>query len=254
MAISFGLSRLRAFTDGIDSGVTVAAGASSGSATIASGYCWIGGKLCSVSGSSVDGAAGLTGIVYIFAYLPAGNSSTANVSLTGVSPTGTNVAILADASYGTGSNIFSDFSASGYTGMRAFGRAQNMTLNISYDTAQARGGTLIFANDLKLYNGACEGTLEYANISGANLASILGASWASGGAGSGTLTLSATQTPLNFMIETQQVTDGVTATIRVLNCKSTQLGLNIDRENYLIPTLNFMAVGNQEGDLLTYQI
>ncbi len=196
----------------------------------------------------------------IFAYLAAGQSSTATLGfLTANSPAylnpgSTDIAIISDGAFGATTGIYIEASISGLTGARPFGRAMNATVNISYDQAMARGGTLIFPNDQKLYNGSVEGTLEHAEISAANLSKIYGGAWASGGAGSGTWTLTATNKPLPFMIEAQQVTDGVTSTVRILKCYSNQLTLNLDRENYLVPSLSFQAIGNQEGDVLTWNV
>jgi hypothetical protein len=53
------------------------------------------------------------------------------------------------------------------------------------------------------------------------------------------------------MIETQEITDGVTATIRILKCYSTQLAIKSDTENYTIPSMNFVAVGNKEGNIIS---
>ena len=251
--IQFGAASIKAITNGIGSGVTAAAGASTGSASIYSGSVWLGGVECTVSGSGITLGAGNTGTLYAFAFIPTGNSTTANVDVTSTAPTGTDVAVISVFQFGTGTNVPSNFDTSGLTGARPFGRAQNGSINITYDNALARGGTLIFANDQKLYNGAIEGTLEFASISGANLAKIYGGTWASGGAGSGTWSLSAAVSPLPFMIEFQQITNGVTATYRVLKCYSNSLTLALDRENYLIPSMNFVAIANQAGDIITVQ-
>lgn len=253
MSIEFGLSRLRAYTNGIGSGCVITTGGAGNTAVVASGACWIGGVAVVVSAKDVDVSAlsPASGTKYIFARFAAGQSATATLDATSVEPKGDN-AVLGVMTHASGS--FTSYSTSGLTGLRPFGRAQNGTINVTYDNAMARGGTLIFANDLKLYNGNVEGSLEFASISGANLASIYGGSWASGGAGSGTLTITATQSPLPFMIEFQSVTDGVTATYRILKCYSNSLTLNIDRENYTIPSMNYQAVANQEGDLLTVNI
>lgn len=262
MSIEFGLSRLRAYSNGIGSGVAVTTNLS-GSAAVATGSVWIGGSEVQVTAANINIASGAsvnTGGMKIYAYLAAGQSSTASLGfLTAnapayTNPDGTAIAIISVGAFGTGTGIYVESSTSGLTGMKPFGRAMNVAVNINYDTAQARGGTLVFANDLKLFNGSVEGTLEHAEISGANLAHILGGTWASGGAGSGTLTVSATNSPLSFMIESQQITDGVTSTIRINKCYSNQITMNMDRENYLIPSLGFQAIANHEGDMFTWQI
>ena len=261
--IQFGISRLRAYSNGIGSGVTTVGG--TGSATIASGSVWIGGKECTVSSSSIDigtGADTNTGVCWLYAYLPAANSSTANVGFaTGSSSIvlnypnlQTNIAIISQGQFGTGSSSYATAasnSLSGLTGMRTFGRAQNCSLNITFDQAVARGGNLIFANDAKLYNGNIEGTLENADIDGDRLAHLLGADWASGGVGSGTLTITGTQAPVNFMLELQSLTNGETATYRLMKCYSNSITMTIDRENYTIPSMNFQAIGNQSGEVMT---
>ena len=264
MAIEFGLSRLRAYTNGIGSGVAVTTNLS-GSAAVATGSVWIGGTEVQVTAASIDIASGAnvnTGNMKIFAYLAAGQSSTATLGFLTANapafsnPEGTAIAIISDGAFGASTGIFSATNGglSGLTGARAFGRAQNVTVNITYDNVMARGGTLVFANDQKLFNGNIEGSLEYAEISGANLVKLYNGVWASGGGGSGTWTLTATQAPLPFMIEARQVSNGVTGTIRLLKCFSNSLTLNIDRENYLIPSLNFVAIANQEGDIMTWTI
>jgi hypothetical protein len=255
MSIEFGLSRLRAYSNGWETGAVVSVNVTN-SAAVASGSVWIGGKACTISGgSSVTLGAGYTGHVYFYAYLPVGNSSTANFAASVINPKGNTAgALLSQADFGTGANTCTNLDTSGTTGMRSFGRAMNCTVNVSYDSSMARGGNLVFPTDMKLYNGTIEGTLEYANISGANLTEMLGASWVSGGAGSGTMTVTATQKPLPFMIESQQITDGVTGTIRILKCYSNQITLKMDRENYTIPSLSFQAIANQEGDVMTWNI
>lgn len=259
--IQFGLSTMKAYTNGLSTGCAVTTNLS-GSAAIATGDVWIGGTYVGVSATNINIASGAnvnTGTMYIYAYLPANNSTTAALGFaTGSSSivlgwpdVGTAIALLSKGTFGATTGIFASGDLSGITGLRTFGRAMNCSINVTYDQAVARGGPLVFGTDIKMYNGAIEGTLEYADIAISNIAGILGAEWAlGGGAGCGTVTLSATDVPLPFMIETKQVTDGVTATWRLLNCRSNSLTLNIDRENYTQPSISFQAIGNQEGDVI----
>ena len=259
MSISFGLSRLRAYTNGIGTSTTILGTGGAGcTAVMPSGSVWIGGTEAVLSAIDIDTSAvsPASGTKYLFADFAATQSSTATLDTTSVDPRTFRdkgqIAMLGIYTHASGS--ITNIDTSGMTGLKVFGRAQNCNLTLSYDSAQARGGTLIFANDMKLYNGAAEGTLEAADISGAVLAKILGGTWASGGAASGTMTITATNAPIPFMIETQQITNGVTGTIRLLKCYSNQISMNMDRENYLIPSLSFQAIANQEGVVLTYNI
>ena len=264
MAISFGISRLRGLTNGWETGCAITTGGTDGTAMVASGYVWICGKQCKLSGGigNKGGALDLSSVcakdtgVYLFAKLAAGESSTATLDATSIDPRPNGWAVLGILPFTTGgaANSIGVPDLSGCTGHRAFGRAQNCNLTISYDQAVARGGTLVFGNDMKMYNGSIEGQLEYASISGANLASILGAVWASGGAGSGTMTLTATQQPVPFAIEAQAVTNGVTSTVTILKCYSNQITANLERENYNMPTVSFQAVAGPNGDILTWNI
>jgi hypothetical protein len=170
-------------------------------------------------------------------------------------PTGTTFALLDRFTFGTAANalllLTGGAGKTATTALNTFARAQNVTVNITYDQAVARGGTLVFANDAKFYNGAIEGTIENADVDVEAWSRLVGGSYASGGAASGTWTLSATNKPFPFMIETQEITDGVTATIRILKCYSTQLAIKSDTENYTIPSMNFVAVGNKEGNIIS---
>jgi len=264
--IQFGVSRLRAYTNGLSTGCASTGG--TGSAAVATGDVWIGGVYCGVSGTGdiniATAADTNTGVMYLYAFLSATNvSGTASLSFaTGSSSivlnypnVGTDIAIIAKGEFGTGSSSFTGGSGtvdvSGLTGLRPFGKAMNCTLNVTYDTNIARGGTLIFGNDMKLYNGAIEGTLEYADIDISNIGTILGSTFVLGaGAGCGTFTLSATEAPIPFMIETQQLTDGITSTVQILKCYSPGLTMNFDRENYTQPSMNFQAIANNEGNVM----
>ena len=183
--------------------------------------------------------------------MPTGNTSTAAVTASLVDPTGLVYALLNRYSFGTALNNTTILGASATTALLTIGRAQNCTINITYDQAIARGGTLIFADDAKFFNGAIEGNCEYAEIDIEAFSRMLGGSYTSAGSASGTWTVSATNRPFPFMLESQIITDGVTGTFRLLKCHSTQLALKFSREDYLIPNFNFVAVSNKNGDIVT---
>jgi len=134
-------------------------------------------------------------------------------------------------------------------------RLQNINFTVSYDTAQLRGGNLIFATDQQLYNGNIEGTFEVGEIEITAIAGMLGADQA-GAATSGTMTLTATHVlATGADIVVSCVSNGVTGTWTLNNCKFDSLGITIDRENYTMPTTNFKVIGTPTtNELMTWQI
>lgn len=136
----------------------------------------------------------------------------------------------------------------------AIARLMNLNLNITYDSAQLRGGSLIFPTNQQLYNGSIEGTFEAGEINLTAIASWLGAG-VSFANGSGTMTLTATQVlTTGAVIVVSAVTNGETGTWTINNCKFDSLGIVIDRENYTIPTTSFKAAAGVDGVVMTWQI
>ena len=76
--IQFGLSQLRAYTNGLGSGCAISTGGAGSTATVASGSVWIGGKEVLVSGDhdvDLSAAGAPSGVAYyIFAKVAAGAS------------------------------------------------------------------------------------------------------------------------------------------------------------------------------------
>ena len=136
----------------------------------------------------------------------------------------------------------------------AIARLMNVNININYDSAGLRGGGLIFETDKQLYNGAIEGTFEVGDINLTAIGSMLGAD-VSHAAGSGTITLTATQVlTTGADIVVSCVTNGVTGTWTLNNCKFNSIGITIDRENYTIPSTSFMVIGTPStNEMMTWQ-
>ena len=136
----------------------------------------------------------------------------------------------------------------------AVARLMNLQINISYDTAPLRGGNLVFPTYQALYNGNIEGSFEVGDINLTSIASMLGAG-VSFAAGSGTMTLTATQVLVTGCdIVCSSVTNGVTGTLTIKNCRFNTLGITIDRENYTLPSTNFVACGDSAGVIFSFQV
>ena len=136
----------------------------------------------------------------------------------------------------------------------AMARLMNISCNITYDTAPLRGGNLTFPTYIATYNGAVEGSFEYAEISVTGMGRLIGADIA-GAATSGTLTLTATQvlaTGCDIVIS--GVTNGVSGTLTLKNCRFNSVGITMDRENYTIPSVSFQACGDSAGIILSYAV
>jgi hypothetical protein len=133
-------------------------------------------------------------------------------------------------------------------------RLMNVTVNITYDNALLRGDNRIFADNQQLYNGNIEGTFEVGEINITAFAAMMGAD-VSFAAGSGTITLTATQVlQTGADIIVSAVTNGVTGTLTMKNCKFDSWGITIDRENYTLPSVNFRSAGDANGVIFTWQI
>jgi len=133
-------------------------------------------------------------------------------------------------------------------------RLMNVSVNVTYDTAQLRGDNRIFADNLQLFNGNIEGSFEVGDINLTAIAAMFGAD-VSYAAGSGTMKLTATQVlATGASIVVSAVTNGVTGTLTINNCKFNTLGITIDRENYTMPSTNFVAAGLSTGSMMTWQI
>jgi len=256
MAINFGLASLKGYRNGWETGCACTTGAGNTGIAIASGSVWLDGINCALTAITVTmGTEGVhTGTGgYVYAVLPTANSSTAAATATIKDLTGKTYAAIAKFSFGTGGDnttlVAQDatLALSAKTALVSFARAYNVAINVTYDQAIARGGTLVFGDDIKFFNGAIEGNAEYAEMDVEALSRLLGGSYASGGDASGTWSVSATNRPFPFMLEANVTTDGVTGRVRVFKCYSNQLTMNFDRENFLVPNLSFVAVAGQDG-------
>jgi len=118
-------------------------------------------------------------------------------------------------------------------------RINNISVNVTYDTAPLRGDNRIFPDHMALYNGNIEGTFENGEIILSAISDMIG-----GTHGSSALSVSSTQVLTTGLdLEVSAVTNGVTGTLTLYNCFFPGLSFTIDRENYTMPTTNFVVAG-----------
>jgi len=135
----------------------------------------------------------------------------------------------------------------------AIARLHNITVNVTYDNAVMRGDTRIFPDHCALYNGAIEGSFEWGELVGSGLSDLIGGTGTFAG-GSGTVVLTATQTPSAIALVMSGITDGVTCTVTLNRVRINNLSLKFDRENYLMPSANFICIADAStGAIMTIQ-
>lgn len=122
---------------------------------------------------------------------------------------------------------------------KAIARLNNVTVNITYDSAVLRGGKRIFPDAAALYNGNIEGTFENGDLDTSAIGDMLGADAAASG-----FTVTGIQALATGMdIKFSGMTNGITSTITLYNCFFPGVTLNIDRENWTMPSTNFIVAG-----------
>jgi len=127
-------------------------------------------------------------------------------------------------------------------GVVTLGKLQNVTINVTYENSQMRGGTDVFPVNTQFFNGAVEGTIQYADIELSSLGKLIAGSGAFAGAGgSGTVTFTGLVKPSRFQLRLSGTTNGITSTVTLDRVYIPELTLNFDRTNYMQPELTFIA-------------
>ena len=139
-------------------------------------------------------------------------------------------------------------------GLVTLGKLQNISLTISTENAQLRGGTDVYAVNTQFFDGKVEGTVEYADIELSSLGRLIAGSGTFAGAGgSGTVTFTGLCKPSRVQIRLSGVTNGITSTITIDRCYFPSLTLDFNRTEYTIPNLSFVAEASPtNGALMTW--
>ncbi len=267
MSVQFGVGTLKALTNNVLTGATVTTGAASGSnahqLAVSSGLCMIDGVTAVISANAAvtyteAGATG-TGLM-VYAHFGAGQSSTATLAvLTAADPLNTAVPLstaicpLYRFSYGTGAAAVSSIEIiSGGSATKTIGKVQNVSITLSYETANLRGGSDVFPCDIKHFDGALEGSFEFGDPTATQFL-LLGGVYASGGSASGTWTLQSSSVPRPLSLVFSTTTNGITATYTVMRAFISQSTNDFSRTEYMIPSYTFQGQSNVNNDVFLIQ-
>ena len=265
MSYHFGVGTLTLLRDLLITGgaaTTGSSGAPASNVQVSSGLVMIDGVTATLSAQSaaytLAGATG-TGLL-LYAYIAAGSTTTATLAIvTAAHPLNTasnlptSICPLAKFSFGTGADSISTIAAwSGGSASQVIAKVQNVSINLSYETADMRGGGDVFPVDRQFFDGKAEGSFEFADQTATQFL-MFGGIYASAGAASGTWTLSGTSKPEVCSLVFQNVTNGVTATYTLHRTHLTQSSNDMSRTDYLMPSYSFVSKANNAGTVLTVQ-
>ena len=264
MAIQFGVGTLSILTNNLLTGGAITTGSSGVPAQniqVSSGLVMIDGITAVLSaGSASFAAAGNTGNgLLAYAYIASGDTLTATLGVVSAShPLNTAVNIssaicpLARFDFGTAANSVGNVVVwSGGSATKTIAKVQNVSLNISCENAQMRGGGDIYPVDIQFFDGKCEGSFEFSDQTATQLP-LIGGIYASGGA-SGTWTLSAVSKPEPVSLVFQNVTNGITSTYSIMKAYLSQSSNEFSRTDYLTPGYDFISQANNQGTVLKVQ-
>jgi len=267
MSISFGVGTLSILQNLEITGAIATTGSSGVPAQnvqVSSGLVMIEGVTAIVSAVSASFTiAGSTGSgLLVYAYLDASSTTTITATIaiaTAADPinTGANIPTgicpLYRFSAGTAANAVGTFLKwSGGSATRAIGKVQNVSIGLSYEPHQMRGGGDLYPTDTKFSDAKIEGSFEFADQTASQL-QLFGGIYASAGSASGTWTLSAVSVPEPFSLVFQNTTNGITAVYAVMKAYLTQNSNDFGRSEYLQPSYNFVAQSNFKGTVMTIQ-
>ena len=136
----------------------------------------------------------------------------------------------------------------------AIGKLQGVSLTISYEAHQLRGGLELYPTDTKFSDAKIEGSFEFADIVLSQIGRILIGSGAfAGAAGSGTLTVSGIHGyNRRFTIILSAVTNNITGQIKLEKVFCPSISLDFGRTDYTIPSCNFICEAETGGNVMTW--
>ena len=264
MSVSFGVGTLTVLTNNLLTGgvgTTGTSGVPAQNIQVSSGLVMIDGITATLSAVSASyTAAGATGTGLLFyAYIASGDTTTATLGIVTASHqinTSTNIPTaicpLGKFSFGTGANSISTIVAwSGGSATKTIAKVQNVSIGVSSEIAQMRGGNDLFPIDTEFFDYKLEGSFEFSDSTATQML-FFGGVYSSAGSASGTWTLSGTSRPEPVSLVFQNVTNGITATYSIMRAYLNQSTNDFSRTEYMNPKFSFMAQANNLGTVATF--
>ena len=258
----FGVGNLSVLTNNLLTGCVPSTGTAGTGVAFTSGSFMLDGITGVLSASTstitIAGSTGTGNMIYV--YIAAGSTTTGTlaIALAGT-PINTSIGIptaitpLATFSFGTGASVVSTIAVwSGGSATKVIGKVQNVKIDVSLENAQMRGGGDVYPVDTQFFNGKVEGSFEWADETATQLL-FLGGSYSSGGANSGTWSLSGVCKPEPVSLSFTNVTNGITGTYTILRAYLTSKNDDFKRTDYMMPSFNFISQANVLNNVMSIQ-
>lgn len=262
MSIRFGVGNLYLMQNLVTTNCVASTGTAGTGIAVTSGQFMLDGITGVLSAStSTLTIAGSTGTgLLLYASIVAGSTITGSLTIvTAADPINTSVGIptsivpIARFSFGTGASVVSTIIAwSGGSATKTIGRVQNVSISLSSELAQMRGGGDVYPIDSQPFNGACEGSFQFSDPTATQFI-LFGGTFLTAGGNSGTWTLSAVSKPEPVSLVFENTTNGQTGVYALMRVYFNQKALEFSRTDYMQPTWSFIAQSNFQGTVLTMQ-
>lgn len=132
---------------------------------------------------------------------------------------------------------------------RILGHLQNVSVDMSFDSASLYSGKALFPVDVRVHTGTITGSAEFADLTAIGVEKILG------GARTGTaVALNNLTSPSTWQLELSLTTDSTTFTITLNKCRATSLNFPFVRDGHVVPNFDFAAEADSDGNVGTIEL
>jgi len=133
-----------------------------------------------------------------------------------------------------------------------FGCLQGATIDFSFERAQIYCGSALYSFDVRIHTASITGRANYAEIDALSWYKMIGGYNFTEGDTS--LTIKNTTSPASFRTRLVTVTDSVTMTLTLNQCRSDSLSFSMERTAYIIPDFGFTIFADTDGNVGTISL